>query len=122
MADPELASLRERELIDDLVQFTANIDLQVVQGHKIVEIKNAGVSKGNAALQFLAGSKFDFILAIGDDNTDEDLFRALPETACSIRVGLGSTHARFSLAGHREVLHLIRRIASSSNVSQEKML
>ena len=77
MADPELASLRERELIDDLVQFTANIDLQVVQGHKIVEIKNAGVSKGNAALQFLAGSKFDFILAIGDDNTDEDLFRTI---------------------------------------------
>lgn len=112
MADPELALLREREILDDLINFTANIDLQVIEGHKIVEVKNAGVSKGNAALEILSSGEFDFILAVGDDNTDEDLFRALPENAYSIRVGLANTHARFNLPSHREVLNLLRRIVS----------
>ena len=33
---------------------------------------------GEAALKFSADNRFDFILAMGDDRTDEDIFRALP--------------------------------------------
>ena len=109
-ADPELASVREKELTDSLVQMTANMDLSVVTGHRIVEVKNAGVSKGNAALQILT-DEYDFVLAVGDDTTDEDLFRALPESAFSIRVGLTGTHARFNLPGQAEVTLLIDRLA-----------
>jgi trehalose 6-phosphate synthase/phosphatase len=40
----------------------------------------------------------DFILAMGDDRTDEDLFERLPESAWTVKVGRGETRARFTLA------------------------
>ncbi|MBI4209839.1 MAG: bifunctional alpha,alpha-trehalose-phosphate synthase (UDP-forming)/trehalose-phosphatase [Deltaproteobacteria bacterium] len=113
-ADPELASLRCKELLDDLILFTANIDIQVLQGNKVVEIRNAGISKGTAAMRFLSKDAYDFILAIGDDNTDEDLFQILPKSADSIRIGLTSTHAQFNLPSHKQVLSLLQRLTERS--------
>ena len=95
------------ELADDLLAFTANIDVQVLQGSKVVEVRNAGVNKGTATQQWLSKSDFDFILAIGDDWTDEDMFAVLPEWAYSIRVGITRTHARFNLHDCGEVLQLL---------------
>jgi trehalose 6-phosphate synthase/phosphatase len=112
MSDPEMASSLAEDLIDGLVSFTANIDLQVVRGNKVVEVRNAGVDKGNAGLYLLKKCDFDFVLAIGDDWTDEDLFKALPEVAHSIRVGLGKSYARHSLHRHEEVIQLLQELAS----------
>jgi trehalose 6-phosphate synthase/phosphatase len=99
-------------LVDDLVHFTANIDVQVQQGHKIVEVRCGGINKGAAVLSFLPGNGSGFVLAIGDDGTDEDLFRALPATACSIRVGHRHSWAKFNLHDHTEVLELLRDICA----------
>ncbi|OIP26258.1 MAG: bifunctional alpha,alpha-trehalose-phosphate synthase (UDP-forming)/trehalose-phosphatase [Dehalococcoidia bacterium CG2_30_46_19] len=106
-ADPELASIRTKELTGYLINFTANIDVQVLQGSKIVEIRNSGVNKGAAALHWISKNDFDFILAIGDDWTDEDLFRILPETAYSIKVGITQSHAKYNLHNHMEVRELL---------------
>lgn len=110
-ADPELASTRAKELVDDLVNFTANIDVQVLQGSKVVEVRCGGVNKGTAGMRFLAKDSFDFVLAIGDDWTDEDLFKILPETAYSIRVGMGQSYARFNLYSYMEVVELLKQLA-----------
>jgi trehalose 6-phosphate synthase/phosphatase len=112
-ADPELAGARVKELVDDLVNFTANIDVQVQQGNKVVEVRCGGINKGAAALSLLPRDGEGFVLAIGDDWTDEDLFRALPGSACSIRVG-GDRHtwAKFNLRNHKEVLELLREICA----------
>src|SRR5262245_22309383 len=48
-ADTQRAMLAARELTDDLIALTANIDVQVVQGNKTVEVRNAGVNKGVAS-------------------------------------------------------------------------
>jgi trehalose 6-phosphate synthase/phosphatase len=109
-ADPELAKLRQRELLDDLVNFTASSDIQVVPGNKIVEIRTAGIHKGNAALEFLNKRSFDFIFAIGDDQTDEDLFSVLPPKAYSFRVGIKQTLARFNLSLQAQAIELIQRM------------
>jgi trehalose 6-phosphate synthase/phosphatase len=39
------------------------------------------------------------VLAMGDDRTDEDLFTTLPPDAITIRVGPGTTQARFRIDG-----------------------
>ncbi|MEI9864999.1 MAG: trehalose-phosphatase [Limisphaerales bacterium] len=93
-ADPEQATQRAKELLDDLAGFTRNIDVQVFEGNKVIEIRNAGVDKGTAGLEWLNQFNPDFILGIGDDWTDEDLFRALPASAYSVRVGLANTARR----------------------------
>lgn len=95
--DRDLGEKRVREFRDVLIYLTANLDLQVLEGNKVVEIKNAGVNKGKATLNWLNEGPYDFILAIGDDYTDEDIFTVLPEEAYSIKVGLGQTKARFNV-------------------------
>ncbi|MBE0664277.1 MAG: bifunctional alpha,alpha-trehalose-phosphate synthase (UDP-forming)/trehalose-phosphatase [Candidatus Aminicenantes bacterium] len=109
-ADPELGMLRAKELMDYLISFTANKDLQVLQGKKVVEIRNAGINKGLAAAHWLAKKEFDFILAAGDDWTDEDLFKVLPETAYSIKVGLSSSLARFNVINYKEIRKLLEEL------------
>ena len=89
---------------------TANLDLQVLEGSKVIEVKNAGVHKGRAAQRWLRKEKWDFLLAIGDDWTDEDLFKALPESAYSIKVGFASSAARHNLKSPHEVRELLREL------------
>ena len=62
-ADPEQASRRAKELLDDLAGFTRNIDVQVLEGNKVIEVRNTGVNKGTAAMEWLAGHAPDFILS-----------------------------------------------------------
>jgi len=111
MADPEQAGLRAPELLDHLLNLTAKTDLQVVQGSKVVEIRRAGVDKGSGALFWLDQREYDFILGIGDDTTDEDLFMALPATAVSIRVGIAGTHAQYNVRNCADVIDLLRSLA-----------
>ncbi|MBN1255164.1 MAG: bifunctional alpha,alpha-trehalose-phosphate synthase (UDP-forming)/trehalose-phosphatase [Deltaproteobacteria bacterium] len=109
-ADAALASLRARELKDALLHFTTNLDLGVLEGSKVMEIRHIGINKGRAAQRWLAKEKREFILAIGDDVTDEDTFAVLPETAYSIKVGLGPSKARFNIASQHEVRELLQEM------------
>jgi trehalose 6-phosphate synthase/phosphatase len=112
-ADPEQAPLRAKELLDDLSGFTRNIDVQVLEGNKVIEVRNTGVNKGTAAQEWLTAREPDFILGIGDDWTDEDLFRALPPSAFSVRVGLANTAARYYLSNHTAVRRMLREMAAT---------
>jgi trehalose 6-phosphate synthase/phosphatase len=121
-ADPEQASLRAQELVDDLADYTRNIDVQVFEGNKVIEIRNTGVNKGTAAIEWLGAKPPEFILGIGDDWTDEDLFRALPPSACSVRVGVAKTAARFHLGNHAMVRRLLRELSESRNQKKTKLI
>ena len=66
------------------------------------------------AMEWLAGYVPDFILAVGDDWTDEDIFRALPSTAFSVRVGLANTAARYHVGNHSAVRRLLRELRNLS--------
>jgi trehalose 6-phosphate synthase/phosphatase len=112
-ADPEQASLRAKELLDDLTGYTRNIDVQVFEGNKVIEVRNSGVNKGTAAREWITGREPDFILGIGDDWTDEDLFRALPPAAYSVRVGLANTAARYYLTNHTAVRRMLHELSQS---------
>ncbi len=110
LSDPELGSLRAKELTDDVVMYTANFDVQVLEGKKVIEIRNSGVNKGAAALHCLAQAHPDFILAAGDDLTDEDLFRALPADAVTVRVGATHSHATYRVVDYLELRALLTRL------------
>jgi trehalose 6-phosphate synthase/phosphatase len=85
-------------------------DLEVNTGNKILEVKPRTVNKGIAAAK-LEATNPDFILAIGDDYTDEDMFNALPLTAYTVKVGKGPTAARFRLPNVDRVHALLNRLA-----------
>ena len=112
-ADQSSAAVIVKELTDDLVNLTANSDLHVMQGNKVIEVKISGISKGIAALQFLAKKRYNFILAAGDDLTDEDLFKALPKISHTIKIGLERSHAKYNLLSSGDMIELLKKMASS---------
>ncbi len=110
--DKELGAKRVREIRDGLIYLTANHNLQVLEGNKVVEIRNAGVNKGKSAAAWVHKREWDFMLAIGDDHTDEDTFKAMPADAYTIKVGLARTHARFKVLGTEDARGLIAKLAN----------
>jgi trehalose 6-phosphate synthase/phosphatase len=108
--DLELASVRTKELIDDLVNLTSRIDVSILQGNKVIEIRNAGINKGTACLRWVSKTDYNTIIAIGDDLTDEDLFKSLPENSYTIRVGLTPSFANYYLRSHLEVIKFLENL------------
>jgi trehalose 6-phosphate synthase/phosphatase len=106
-AVPGLGSARAMQLKDELLLLTSNLNLGVLEGSKVVEIKSAGINKGRAALHWILRDRWDFILAVGDDPTDEDVFDALPGSAYSIKVRLTPSRARFNVESPDEVRSLL---------------
>jgi len=82
-------------------------------GGKVVELRSTGVNKGSAAVDWLSGRMPEFILGIGDDWTDEDLFRVLPPNAFTVRVGVENTAARYYLVNDAAVRRALRDLANS---------
>lgn len=105
--DKDFGEKRVREFRDVLRYLTANLDLQVLEGKKVVEIKNAGVNKGKASLSWLNEKDWDFILAIGDDHSDEDTFKVMPPEAYTIKVGIQKSSARYNLLSIDHVRRLL---------------
>jgi len=97
----------ETELVAHLEGLTTNLNLQVLEGSKVVEVKNSGVNKGRAAAKWLTAREYGFALAIGDDWTDEYTFEAMPEKAYTIKVGAKTTSAKFYIEGVEKVRELL---------------
>ncbi|MCG6194527.1 bifunctional alpha,alpha-trehalose-phosphate synthase (UDP-forming)/trehalose-phosphatase [Leptospira sp. FAT2] len=110
-SDSDAGNLRARELLNDLVNYTSNIDVQVLPGNKVVEVKCAGVNKGLAVKKVTSESDWDFIVAIGDDWTDEDMFRELPDGSNTIKVGLGTTAANYYLRRQPDVSRFLKDLS-----------
>ena len=109
-----LGEVRTRELTSHLKYMTANENLEVLEGDMIVEIKNSEINKGKAAQKLMETyPEADFLLALGDDFTDEDTFKAMPEKAYTIKVGTSASEAKFSVNSYKEVRKLFNEIIKS---------
>ncbi|GAX81964.1 hypothetical protein CEUSTIGMA_g9392.t1 [Chlamydomonas eustigma] len=132
-ADPDFGSWQAKELLDHLEGVLSNQAVEIVGGggHAVVEVRPQGVSKGRAVEKLLAGlaaskvaageaeRRADFILCIGDDRSDEDMFvaietaRATPRMVADIfecTVGQKPSRAPFYLNDPAEVLQLMSRL------------
>ena len=104
---PGLGFIRSRELINNLLLFTNNSPVQVIDGNKVVEVRMTGLDKGITALKVIDKVQPDFILCVGDDTTDEDMFKALQDKGCTIKIGTGPTAAKYNIATQAEVLDFL---------------
>lgn len=108
-----LAESRVEDLKDELSGLAEDSDLAVMEGNKVLEVKSARVNKGSAAHRWMCRDDGGFVMAIGDDRTDEDMFEMAPDDAWTIKVGGGATHARFSVRGVNEVRDLLARLTEA---------
>ena len=113
-AHREFGSRQAHELRMLLGDTLSNQPLEVLEGKKVIEVRVRGVTKAVVAQRIQAETFTETtIVAIGDDRTDEELFRALPESSVTVAVGQGQTCARFRADDYRAVRDVLRQIVRS---------
>jgi trehalose 6-phosphate synthase/phosphatase len=110
----ELAYIRTLNLKHDLKEHINGSDIDIFDGNKIVEIKLKNITKGYAAEAAYSAAKPDIVIAIGDDYTDEDMFRALPQDSVTVHVGVGETDARYQLPTISRVISFLEKLRTRS--------
>lgn len=111
---PELAFARNAQLRYELRQLLDTTDIGIYNGSKIIEIKPRSIHKGAVCENLLSENPADFILCIGDDYTDEDMFKALPPHSFTLKVGLDDTIANYQIASVDKVVRLLKSLAVSA--------
>ncbi|CAJ2674320.1 unnamed protein product [Trifolium pratense] len=129
-ADPDFGSCQAKELLDHLESVLANEPVTVKSGQNYVEVKPQGVSKGLVAKRLLSsmqekGMSPDFVLCIGDDRSDEDMFEVITSSmngpiapkaevfACT--VCRKPSKAKYYLDDTAEIVRLIQGLACVSD-------
>lgn len=115
--ESSLGDLRAKEIVGHLKNLVADKGLQILEGHKVVEVKSALINKGKGVQKWLKKYPADFYLAIGDDTTDEDTFLAMPSDSITIKVGGGMSQAAYFIDSPAEVIELLEKIIQPMNAA-----
>ncbi|KAL3654096.1 putative alpha,alpha-trehalose-phosphate synthase [UDP-forming] 9 [Castilleja foliolosa] len=130
-ADPDFGSCQAKELLDHLENVLANEPAVVRRGQHIVEVKPQGVTKGLVAEKVLSklaknGDTPDFVVCIGDDRSDEDMFEAISHAVLSssvpavpeifaCTVGQKPSKAKYYLDDTSDVVRMLQGLANASD-------
>jgi trehalose 6-phosphate synthase/phosphatase len=108
MADPEFGEWLANELNSTLDELLADTQLRAIHGRKNIEVKLIWATKADVLAHLKQEvPDFDFVLAAGDDKTDEDLFEKMSPDMWSVHIGNEQTAARFRLRDFREMRELL---------------
>lgn len=105
-----LGKSKASELFKILKNWSQSLNINILYGDKVIEVTNAMINKGNAVNHLFNDGIFDFIMAIGDDMTDELLFAQLPEYAISIKVGDAHTRANHRVENYKKTRKILERL------------
>lgn len=106
---PFLAKKTEVLLKRELRQLARTNRLGVKEGKMVLEVHHLDISKGHVLQEWLLKDQ-DFIMAIGDDTTDEDMFRDAPAGTYTIKVGRGRSAAHYRVPNPAAVHKLLRKL------------
>jgi trehalose 6-phosphate synthase/phosphatase len=110
-ADEETGRRAARGLLRSLPRTLAGEDASVLDGDRVVEVRSGSIHKGRIVEELLGTGQRSRLVILGDDLTDEDMFRSAPADAMTIRVGGGPTIARHRLAGPDQVRAFLADLA-----------
>ncbi|MEI6049840.1 MAG: trehalose-phosphatase [Bacteroidota bacterium] len=102
-----------RELISLAEKFTGSYNLKILDGNKVVEIMPGEIGKGKAVKKIVEQDNYDYILSIGDDATDEEIFELfLPDANFfTVKVGNGSTFAKYRFDSVSDVVLFLKHLS-----------
>jgi trehalose 6-phosphate synthase/phosphatase len=109
--ETEVAKFFSAKLIESLQTIINRYNLKIVVGKTTIELISKKINKGLAAGYLIQKFNPDFILSMGDDNTDEDVFGTLlkNDNAFTVKIGIGNSLARYNLRSVQEVNQLLAR-------------
>ena len=109
------AKIRAAELLNELSGYADILNVQIMQGNKIIEARIKGMDKGTISKKLIKEYDYNFIIACGDDNTDEDMFKVLQKNknAYTIKIGDSSTFAKYNIFTPQMCVSLLELIAEA---------
>lgn len=114
-APSEFGARQAQTLRVRLEETLADRSLDILAGKKVIEVRPRGVSKALVTRRILpSAGGFPAVLAVGDDRTDEDLFRALPDSSVSVAVGDGPIQAKYRVTDHHRVRAVLRALLTDA--------
>ncbi|GAB3891772.1 bifunctional alpha,alpha-trehalose-phosphate synthase (UDP-forming)/trehalose-phosphatase [Spirosoma agri] len=111
-ANQQMGFKRSRELVD-LLEHILPSDLRLLDGQKVIEVKSQETNKGKIARQWATAQPYSFVLVMGDDQTDEDMFSALATiTPYTVKIGPKPTQAHYRLNDVAQALSVLDELAT----------
>lgn len=114
---PEFAAYQSRKMMDELLEGLANLPLRVLHYAKIVECRAIEANKKTFIRWFLnqrIPGPNTVVTALGDDDTDEELFTSLPPSCITVKIGDEQTNAKYHLPDQKLVLPFLQRLARAA--------
>jgi len=110
----EDVSLYLDQLVNDFFDYikSNNLPYHCTVSPTQFEVLPVGCNKGKALRSVLPMDEHTFILAAGDDDTDEDMFEALPKSAFTFKIGRKETCAKIRIP---EVNRFVRFLTDLSD-------
>lgn len=104
-----------RELLMLLKNHLFNTPTQIIDGNKVIEVKHFMAHKGTTCKTNILCGDYDFVMAFGDDKTDEDLFEMLTAAhEFPVKVGRGNTSAKYRVNTVEDVLDILNRLKAET--------
>jgi len=83
VSNPDFARMQGKELLNHLNDTLAHLPVEVVVGKSFVRVRHQGVTKGSLVTHIIqhynSRGGVDFLLCLGDDRIDEDMFHTLKD-------------------------------------------
>lgn len=111
----DLGEMRARELVNELISVTANMELQILEHEKEIELRAGGLSKEHASLRWLTSNQWDFVLVISDGLTGERMFEHLPQNSYTISVGKPQNKTDFFVKKQEVILEFLEYLSEEQN-------
>jgi trehalose 6-phosphate synthase/phosphatase len=110
------------QIMYDLQEMNKEENFFIIKGNHIIEIRSKHHSKGLYTKKKISENDYDFILAIGDDVTDEDTFEELlaHSNSYTIKVGVAPTKAKCNFINAGNVISFLEQLSRYKQVSYLK--
>eukprot|EP00189_Rhodosorus_marinus_P011804 CAMPEP_0184745042 /NCGR_PEP_ID=MMETSP0315-20130426/7775_1 /TAXON_ID=101924 /ORGANISM="Rhodosorus marinus, Strain UTEX LB 2760" /LENGTH=925 /DNA_ID=CAMNT_0027217055 /DNA_START=83 /DNA_END=2860 /DNA_ORIENTATION=+ len=121
-ADPEFGIWQAKEMQQHLRDVLRGTEVEVIAGFGWLQVRYRAINKGTMVSRILGSmlQEPSFVLCIGDDRTDEDMFSYLDDhleptksTVFTCTVGIQPSRARYYLRHSDEVVNLLGSLTTN---------
>lgn len=95
--------------------------IEIVSGHLYVEVKPKGLTKGATVTRLFNATQPDFVLCLGDDRSDEEMFNVFNEqrhdaTVFACTVGQKPSQAHYYVNDSKGVVSLLSQLIAQAGI------
>lgn len=109
-ADAAAGRTAAEQLLEQIQPIAKQLGVALLDGNKVVVVKLAGIDKGTVVSHWLTDKTWDFILAAGDDTTDEYMFKAMPPNAFTLKIGPGESVASIRINSVHDMIQTLQQL------------